>query len=143
MSTFRAQLRAGCKSVLDTYMAANPTLLGATYDYPPESFQTPCAYVEKQVRETLTHLASVRQRTLRVNVVIVNKLMSNDQATAEQDVLVDGLVDAFTATPRAASTTTLIEPVEVTLDTEITGGEGVKYAAAIITIEGSIQEGRL
>lgn len=141
-STFRQQLRAGCKSVLDTYQAANPTLLGIVYDYPPESFATPCAYVEKAVNERIDHDASTRRRILSVNVVIVNKLMSNDQAVAEQDVLVDALIDAFTATPYAASTTTVIAPVSVT-DTEITAGEGVKYAAAIITIEGSIQEGRL
>lgn len=141
-TSFRQQLRAGCKSVLDTYQAANPTLLGVVYDYPPESFATPCAYVEKTVNERIDHDASLRRRVLTVNVVVVNKLMSNDQATGEQDVLVDGLLDAFSGDVHAASGTTIMQPTAVT-DTEITAGEGVRYAAAVITIEGSIQEGRL
>lgn len=141
-TSFRQQLRAGCLTVLNTYKTANPTLLPNIYDYPPESFTTPCAYVEKTVNEKIEHDASTRRRVLTVNVVLVTKLMSNDQATGEQDVLVDGLVDEFTATPNAASTTTMIQPVSVT-DTEITAGEGVRYAGAVITIEGSIQEGRL
>jgi hypothetical protein len=141
-TSFRQELRAGCKSVLDTYQAAHPDQLNKVYDYPPESFDTPAAYVEKTVNERIEHDASLRRRVLTVNVVLVNKLMSNDQATGEQDVLVDGLLDAFTAAPHGASTTTEIQPVSVT-DTEITAGEGVRYAAAVIAIEGSTQEGRL
>jgi hypothetical protein len=140
-TSFRQQVRAGCLSVLNTYQAANPSLLSTVYDYPPESFATPCAYVDKRVSERLNHSSGIRSRVVSVNVVIVNKLMSNDQVTGEQDVLVDGLLDAFTADPHAASSTTLIEPTAVD-DIEIPGGEGVRYAGAVITIEGSIQEGR-
>src|SRR3990167_2507485 len=135
-TSFRQDLRAGCFSVLTTYQTANPTLLPHIHRAPPEAFNTPCAYVEKTVNETLSHTSGLRFRTCRVNVVIVNKLMDNDQATVEQDVLVDGLLDAFTAAPNAAAAATLIEPVAVT-DTEITAGEGVRYAAAVITVEGS------
>ena len=137
---FRTDFRAGCKDVLDTYSAANPTLLPHVYDYPPESFNTPCAYVEKAVTETYRHTSGLRQRVARVNVVIVNKLVSNDQATDEQDVLLDGLIDAFTADPHAAGATTLLEPVGAT-DTELEAS-GTRYAGAVLTIEGSIQEGR-
>ena len=140
-TSFRQDLRAGCFSVLSTYQAANPTLLYEVRDFPPESCHTPMAYVEKAVNETLQHTSGVRRRVLRVNVVIVNKLVSNDQATGEQDVLVDAILDAFTATPHAASAQTLLEPVSVT-DTELSDANGVKYAAAVIAIEGSIQEGR-
>jgi hypothetical protein len=143
MSTsFRQQFRAGCKTVLDTFKAANPTVLLEDYDYPPESYHTPCAYVEKGVNETVQHTSGVRTRTLRGNVVLVNKLVSNDQATGEQDVLVDGLLDAFTAAPRAASASSLIQPVSVT-DTELQDANGNRYAAAVISVEGVIQEGRV
>lgn len=141
-TSFRADLRAGCKSVLDTFKAANPTLLYETYDYPPESYHTPCAYVEKGVNERLQHTSGVRFRTLTVNVVIVNKLMSNNQATDEQDALVDGLLDGFTAAPRAASNASLLQPVSVT-DTELVDANGNRYAAAVIAVEGVIQEGRV
>lgn len=140
-TSFRQDLRAGCYSVLSTYQAANPTLLYEVRDFPPESYHTPMAYVEKAVNETLRHDSGTRIRVCRVNVVIVNKLVSNDQATGEQDVLVDAILDAFTATPHGASSTSLIEPVSVT-DTELTDANGVKYAAAVIAIEGTKSEGR-
>jgi hypothetical protein len=141
-SSFRQQFRAGCKTVLDTVATANPTLIVEEYDYPPESYHTPCAYVEKGVNETLIHTSGVRIRTLRGNVVLVNKLVSNDQATSEQDVLVDLVLDGFTAAPRAASTASLIQPVSVT-DTELQDANGNRYAAAVIGVEGVIQEGRV
>lgn len=142
MSTaFRQELRAGCYAVLTTYQAANPTKLATVYAYPPESYATPCAYVEKTVNERIVHSASTRQRVLTVNVVLVTKLISNKQATDEQDFLVDALMDAFSAAYHGASGTTLMQPITVT-DTEIAAGDGVRYAAAIFTIEGSDQLGR-
>lgn len=140
-TTFRVDFRAGLYSVLVTYKAANPTLLVSIDDFPPESFTTPCAYVEKTINERVEHVAGLRYRTLTGTIVILTKLISNAQATHEQDVLIDGLMDAYTAGFHAASGATLLQPEAVT-DTEITAGEGVKYAAAIITVEGSIQEGR-
>jgi len=141
-STFRAQFRAGLKTVLDTVKAANPSALLEVREYPPESYHTPLAYVEKGVNETLQHTSGVRIRTLRGNIVLVNKLVSNDQATDEQDVLVDLVLDALTAAPRAASASTLIQPVSVT-DTELQDANGNRYAAAVIGVEGVIQEGRV
>ena len=141
-STFRAQMRAGCKTVIDGVKAANPTLVGDTYDYPPESFHTPCIYIEKAVPETTTYSQQIRFRNLLMNVVVVNKLVSNKQATGEQDVLIDLLVDAFTANPSVAVANSTLTAVRVA-DAEITDANGTKYAAAIVTIEGRIQEGRL
>ena len=140
-TTFRVDFRAGLVSVAQTYATANPTLIGTVYDYPPESFATPCLYIEKGIPESVVHDSGLRFRVLTGHVVIVNKLISNAQATHEQDVLIDALMDAYTAAPHGASGQTLIEPKGVQ-ETEITAGDGVRYAAAIITVEGSIQEGR-
>lgn len=141
-TTFRNDMRAGIKTVIDGVKAANPTLIFHTYDYPPESFHTPCVYIEKAVPETITHSQQIRFRVPLMNVVMVNKLVSNDQATDEQDDLVDLMIEAFTTNHSAAGTSTLIEPVRVVHDTEITDANGTKYAAAILTIQGQIQEGR-
>lgn len=140
-TTFRQDFRTGVAGVATAYVTANPGLLTAAYDFPPESYATPMVYLEKKIEERIVHTEGIRFRVLTGQLVIVNKLMSNAQATHEQDVLVDGLMDALTAAPHAASGASLIEPVGVT-DTEITAGEGVRYAAAVITVEGSIQEGR-
>lgn len=140
MSGFRANLRAGCKTVLDAYKAANPTLLAHVYDHRPPKYLTPCAFVDNVILEpTIRHDAGTRARILQARVYVVNKLVSNDKAADEQDALVDGLVDAFTATPRAVSLA-LIEPLSV--DTgELTDGDAV-YAASIITVQGQILQGR-
>jgi hypothetical protein len=139
-TSFRASLRSGIKDILDTYQAANPTLLAHVYDHPPSAPRTPCAYIEKPMAEKVEHTAQVRIRRPTATVVVLNKLSSNEQATDEQDALVDGLLDAFTADPGAAGGSTLLEPVAVD-DVEITVGDAI-YAGFRISIAGLIQEGR-
>lgn len=140
MSGFRADLRAGCKSVLDAYLAAHPTQLAHVYDHRPGSFRTPCAFVDNVIAEpTIRHDSGTRQRALQARVYVVNKIVSNDQTADEQDALVDGLVDAFTATPRAVSGA-LIEPSSVQGD-ELSD-DAATYAASVIVVTGLIQQGR-
>lgn len=141
MSTFRAQLRAGCKTVIDSVQVANPSQLAHVYDHRPQSYRTPCAFVDNNITQpTITHDAGTRRRDLVAEVHIVNKLISNDQAADEQDVLVDLIVDAFTAQPRAASSASLIEPVSVGGHEEQDGD--ASYACSIVFVRGRIQEGR-
>lgn len=140
-STFRAQLRAGCKSVLDDIKSANPTLLAHVYDHRPQSYRTPCAFVDNVILEpSISHTAGLRFRDLVARVYIVHRVISNDQVADEQDALVDLAVDAFTADPRAASSSTLLEPISVDAD-EVTDGDAT-YAASVLSIRGRIQEGR-
>lgn len=143
-STFRAELRAGCKSVLDTFKAAHPTLLAHVYASRPGSFRTPCAFVDTQIAEpTITHDSGTRARELVARVYVVNKLVSEGQFADEQDALVDGLVDAFTAAPRGASASTLIEPINVDVDVVSNGDPPVSYGASVINVRGIERVGRL
>lgn len=142
MSTNRAQLRAGCKTVLDTVQAASPSLLVHVYDHRPPNFRTPCAFVENVIGQpTIAHDAATRRMEMVAEVHIVNKYVSNDQAADEQDTLVDLIVDAFTAAPRAASSASLIEPVSVTGHEE-SDGEAF-YPCSVVNVRGSFIEGRL
>lgn len=141
MSGFRADLRAGCKAVLDAYQAANQGLLAHVYDHRPVSFRTPCAFVDSVIAEpTIRHDSGTRQRTLHALVYVVNKFVTNDQTADEQDALVDGVVDAFTAAPRQV-TGSLIEPVSV--HGEELSDDMTTYAASVITVQGLIQQGRV
>lgn len=141
MSTFRAQLRSGCKAVLDTLQSSSPTLLAHVYDHRPPVYRTPCAFVDNVIEEpSISHSAGLRGRDLVARVYIVHKIVSNDQAADEQDVLVDKAVDAFTAAPNSASSTTLIEPISVSGD-EVTDGDAT-YAASVISVRGRVLEGR-
>jgi hypothetical protein len=141
VSTFRAQLRAGCKTVIDSVQTASPTPLAHTYDHRPVSFRTPCAFVDNNIAQpTISHDSGTRTRDLVAEVHIVNKLVSNEQAADEQDALVDLMVDAFTDQPRAASNASLIEPVSVGGHEETDGD--ASYACSIVFVRGRIQEGR-
>lgn len=145
---FRVEFRAGLKALLDAYKAAHPYVgatglgLAETYDYPPESYHTPCGYVEKPMPEVVSHDASTRSRVLTGQVVLVSRLISNAQATREQDVLIDELHEWFTSNARLASNNSLSQVVRVQPDAELTDANGNKYAAAIFTIEASKLLGR-
>ena len=144
--TSRAQARAGCKTVIDAVKAANPTLLIHTYDSRPNGFYTPCAFVENVIGESITHDSGTRTRDLRCEVHVVNKYVTNDQAADEQDALVDLVVEAFTDTPRAASTSSLTQCLGVTGHDEVqprADGEPVAYACSVLTVQVLIHEGRL
>ena len=142
MSTARAQLRAGVKSVLDTIKAANPTVLAHVYDHRPGSFRTPCAFVDNHIRTVqVTHDASVRLRLLEAEAHFVNKLVSNDQAADEQDVLSDLAEDAFTAAPRTTSADS--ETVHIGVDGHTETDGDTSYACTVVTVRGRFQEGRL
>ena len=141
MSTFRAQLRQGCFSVIQSVQSANSGVLAHVYDHRPQSYRTPCAFVDNNITQpVIDHDSGTRRRDLVAAVHIVNKLISNDQAADEQDVLVDRIVDAFTAQPRAASSASLIEPVSVDGHEEQDGE--ASYACSIVFVRGRIMEGR-
>lgn len=142
MSTARAQLRAGVKTVIDAIQTANPTLLAHTYDHRPPKFLTPCGFVENQIRTvTVQHDASTRLRTLQAEAHFVNKPITNEQVSHEQDVLSDLAEDAFTAAPRVTSAQTLTEYVGVDGHTEVDGS--VSYECTVVTVQVRVQEGRL
>lgn len=147
MSTNRATLRAGCFSVLQTVQAAHPTLLAHVWDHTPPTFRTPVAFVANVIAQpTIAHDASTRRMEMVAEVHVVNKYVSNNQAADEQDALVDLIVDAFTAAPRGASASSLIEPVSVTGHEEQDvnpNGEAAYYPCSVINVRGSFIEGRL
>jgi hypothetical protein len=146
--SFRVEFRAGLKELIDAYKAATPynvtTGFGIheTYDYPPESYHTPCLYVEKSIPEVVTHDASTRERVLTGQVVLVSKLISNAQATREQDRAIDELHEWFTANVRVAGSSSRLEVVRVQPDVEITDANGTHYSGAVLTIEGHKPVGR-
>lgn len=136
-TTFRAQLRAGCKTILDTYKAANPTQLAHVYDHNPGSYRTPCAFVATVIDEPSIDLTrATRTRTLLAHVYVINRLISDDQAADEQDALVDGLVAAFTSDTniRLASAQSRAQAISVSSD-RVVDGEAT-YAASVINVRG-------
>lgn len=136
----RVGLRSGLKELLDAYKATGA--LAESYDYPPESYHTPCGYIETGVPEAVTHDASTRQRVLTAQVVFVVKLISNAQATRELDVMVDEFHEWVTANPRIAGQLSMLEVVRVQPGLELTDANGTKYAATVMTIDCNERLGR-
>lgn len=141
-TSFRTDFRAGLLTILQGVQTAHQDLLSQVSDFPPESFATPHAFVAKGMPERISIDASLRRRILTARIVVVAKLLSNDQVTSETDTLVDLIVDAVTADPHAASDSTMIAPVGVEDGPEIPTSDGIIYSAVTIVVEGSIQEGR-
>ena len=142
MSTNRAQLRAGCKTVIDTVKAANPTLVDHVYSHRPNKVFGKALFIDNTIDQpNILHDASTRRTEMTAFVHVVSKLITNDQAADEQDALVDIVVDAFTAAPRAASAQSLIEPIGVTGHEEDDGE--AHYACSIVAVRGLFAEGRL
>lgn len=139
-TTARQAARDGAKAVLDAYKAANPTRLLHVYDAPPGSFHTPCAFVDKAISETIAFSMGVRQRALTVTLVVLNRQADNAQAAAEQDVLVDGLIDQATTLARTAVSGALLTPASVT-DAE-REQHGTPYAGFELALLVEFQEGR-
>lgn len=95
-TTACADVVAGLKSVLDTFIAANPTLLHAAYPSRPSGVtEVPFAYIGAR-DEVIKHSEGVRDRTFTPTVVVIDTYADNDQTMGRLDILQDGLVDAFT-----------------------------------------------
>ena len=126
--------------MLQTYQSAHPSQLAHVYSHVPPTANSPLAYVDKRMPERIVSSTQLRQRVISATIIVLNRDMSHLQSTDEQDLLVDGLLDAISAAYNTAVTGARIYPVgvddaEVTIDT-------ATYAGFALTIEASIQEGR-
>jgi len=104
-TTFRTDIADGILSVLNTFIAAHPTLLLRAHRSRPESFpDLPAAYIENRP-EDITHDSGIRRRRMSPSVVVVRRITNNDEAMTAFDTLVDLLVDTFTDNPQFTADT--------------------------------------
>lgn len=139
-TTFRVDLIAGMLSMVDAFMATNPTLLRHRYKVKPASFTTdlPCAYIDLRP-EAITFANGLRDRVISPSVVIVDELTDNGETMGRFDVLVDALVDHFTGYPHLVAGT-VWDRMSVADEAQ---GTNNQYAGARFTFENvSKAEGR-
>lgn len=140
-TTFRADTVAGIVSTLRTYATANPTKLRQVRTARPSQIsETPLAYLGRRP-ETVTHDQGLRARRLLVEVVLVDVLADNEETLGRLDVLADGILDAFTASPHMADDDAVTQVVSIA-DGEDDDGTNVKYETLTLTLQSAIQEGR-
>lgn len=144
----RAEARAGLKVLLDAYKTANTDsttdeYLAHVYDHRPPRVTGRSAWVNKDMPESLSFGANVQTRVLQPSITVATKLASNDQATDEQDAIVDTLIDlakdATTANAIRVVTRAPLLPLSV-LDEEIESDDGI-YAGVRVTFAISPGEG--
>lgn len=116
-SSFRQAAVAGVRTTLNAFKTANPTLLLQVMGSEPQSFDAvskPFAYITGR-DETMTLGNQLRTRTLAgLGVAVIDVVPNNVEAEARMDILIDGLVDAFTAAFHAIDGYSILQPVSVT-----------------------------
>lgn len=145
----RAQARAGCKLLLDRYKTTHTdssaaAYLAHVYDHRPPRITGRSAWVAKEMPESLGFGANLQTRVLQPSISVATKLASHEQATDEQDAIVDALIDlAKNATVAAAVRVVTggapLLPARVD-DEEFESDDGI-YAGVRITFTISPAEG--
>jgi hypothetical protein len=141
-TTFRQDTVAGIKSILDSFMAANPSMLRETFRVQPSGLirPTPFAFVELRPEE-ITHDAGTRERVMSPSIVVVDRWTENDEVMARFDALVDALVDHITAHPHIA--TGIVHNGRMTVEDSLEQvGEASFIAVRLTYRDISITEGR-
>ena len=99
-TTFRADLVAGMTTMMQAFIAANPTVIRRHFRVRPMSQTTdlPCSYLDLRP-ETVTHDSGLRIRTMNPSVVVVFGLTENAETIDAMDAAVDLLMDHLTSYP--------------------------------------------
>ena len=105
-TTFRADITAGLVTILDVFIAANPTLLRRSERARPPSIvgDLPIAFVDGR-NEDISHTVGTRERVMTPSVVVVSPIGDNVETVVSRDTLVDLLVDHFTSYPNIVTGT--------------------------------------
>lgn len=141
-TSFRQLAMAGMQSALASFKAANPSLLKGIAGARPANLgklDKPGAWVDA-IGESIVHDAGTRTRIITGQVVVVIQTPANNESSAASDVIVDGLIDAFTAAYHVADGSSEVVPVsvaEIPLDED-----GGHYLGELITFRISKREGR-
>ena len=96
----RVSLITAMLSMLDAFIAANPTLLRRRFKVRPPSLVTdlPCAYIDLRP-ETISWSNGVRDRTLSPSIVFVDQLTDNGETMDRFDTLIDAFTDHLDSYP--------------------------------------------
>jgi len=99
-TTFRSDITAGLVTILDAFIATNPTLLRRSERARPPSIagDLPIAFVDGR-NEDIRHDSGTRMRVMTPSVLVVSPIGDNVETVVRHDALVDLLLDHFTSYP--------------------------------------------
>ncbi len=104
---FQTEMRAAAMTLLRDFRQEFDLPL-QVYEARPTSIAPPCAFVER-MHESIV-FDGLRQRTVRVDLVILWGTFDNKDAAEQRDAFVDAFVDYCTDRYHAASGNTVLEP---------------------------------
>ena len=139
---FRANMRAAAVDLLTDYAASTtPALKLQIYRGRPASVRPPCAFVDRIAESVAYFGAEIRQRTPRVDIVVLHGLFDSGEAVDQADAFADGFLDWCTDNYHEAGADTLQAAVaiedEPTFVTDWLVPEKQRtYYASRITLEG-------
>jgi len=146
-TTFRQDVTAGLVTILDAFIAANPTILRRSERAQPPSVMgdLPLAFVDGRP-ERIRHDSGTRERVMSPSIVVVSSIGDNVETVVRHDVLVDLLVDHFTANPHVMPVTIWDEMTVDDEDYPVLSESGKVdhfYATRFTFVNLSIMEGRV
>jgi hypothetical protein len=107
VSTLQADARAASATMLRAY-GTSAGLALQVYEGRPATINPPTAFVDR-ISETIEYVGiTLRQRTPRVEVVVLHGKFDSKDSAAQKDAFVDGFLDWVTANYHAAGANTLI-----------------------------------
>ena len=139
-TTFRQDIRAGLMTWLTAFKAQQGSAVDTIHKARPGSLTPPCIYIGGLSEPSIVHDAGLRQRVMAPQVVIVERLITADEAVEMKDPLVDAFLDYATANPHITAFA-VAEPIS-TADIELDYGGGAVYSATVVTFRAIIGEGR-
>ena len=141
MSTFRQDVRDELYAYLVSFKAANPTMVaGDVYKVRPGSLVPPCIYIGGLSEPTIVQDASIRQRLMNADIVLVQRIIVADETGQAMDDMVDAFLDYLDSSSREHVAGGIISTVS-TRDIELDFA-GTIYSATVVTVRAEIQEGR-
>lgn len=141
MSTFRSDVRAELYAYLVSFKAANAAMVaGDVYKVRPGSLVPPCIYIGGLSEPTINQDASIIQRLMRAEVVLVQRIIVPQEQGEAMDDMVDAMVTYLDSSSREHVAGGLISVVS-TRDVELDFA-GTIYSATVITVQAEVQEGR-
>lgn len=88
---FETAVRAGAVSILEGYRTSADVKL-QVYRARPASVNAPSAFVDRMT-DRIEHTASLRQRYVRAEVIVLHGLFDSGEAVDQRDAFVDGFFD--------------------------------------------------
>lgn len=141
MSTWRSDVRDALFGYAQSFQTANSAMVsGDVYKVRPGSLVPPCIYVGSLSEPLINQDASILQRRIMAEVVLVQRIIDPKTEGEAMDDMVDAFVSYLDSSSRehvAGGLISLVSTRDVELDFA-----GTIYSATVVTVEAQVQEGR-